>query len=76
MDWRSLRDGTADNSYAHAVCIGVHLARFEIALGAITFFLAYPNAQVAPETTAADMEFENFFLIAPKSHKCLIKLNQ
>ncbi|KAJ9115436.1 hypothetical protein QFC22_005193 [Naganishia vaughanmartiniae] len=57
------------------VCIGVHLAKFEIALGAITFFLAYPNAQVAPQTTAGDMEFENFFLIAPKSHKCFIKLD-
>lgn len=54
------------------VCIGLHLARFEIALGAITFFKAYPTARVAPQMTEADMEFENFFLIAPKGHKCLV----
>jgi cytochrome P450 len=56
------------------VCIGLHLAKFEIALGTISFFEAYPTARVAPQMTDDGMEFENFFLIAPKGHKCLVVL--
>jgi hypothetical protein len=66
--------GAALTPFFSPVCIGLHLARFEIALGAITFLRAYPTARIAARTTDADMEFENFFLIAPKAHKCLVVL--
>ncbi|KAK5053854.1 hypothetical protein LTR84_001816 [Exophiala bonariae] len=53
-------------------CLGIHLARTELRLGAAEFFLRCPNAKLAPTTTPQSMEMENHFLIAPKSHKCEI----
>lgn len=56
------------------VCIGIHLARTELRLGAAGFFRQCKDARLAPSTTASSMEMENFFLIAPKSHRCEILL--
>ena len=53
-------------------CLGIHLARMELRLGAAEFFLRCPNAKLAPGTTPESMEMENHFLIAPKSHRCEI----
>lgn len=44
----------------------------ELLTGAFVFFKECPSAVLAPETTDETMEFENYFLIAPKSHKCEI----
>jgi len=44
----------------------------EIFLAAVTFFRECPTVELAPNMTDEDMEFENFFLIMPKSHKCEI----
>lgn len=56
------------------VCIGIHLARTELRLAAAGFFRHCKGARLAPSTTASSMEMENFFLIAPKSHRCEILL--
>jgi hypothetical protein len=56
------------------VCIGVHLVQMELALAAVRFFQEFRNARLAPETTPDSMEFENYFLVAPKSHRCNIIL--
>ena len=51
-------------------CIGLHLARMELRLGAAEFFRNSAQPRLAPSTTPDSMEMENFFLIAPKSHRC------
>lgn len=48
------------------------LGRTELRLGAAVFFRECPGARLAPSTTPESMEPENFFLIAPSSHKCEI----
>lgn len=52
----------------------MHLANLELAFGAATFFKAFPNARLAKETDESTMEMENYFLIAPKSHACMVTL--
>ncbi|KAH8724686.1 putative benzoate 4-monooxygenase cytochrome P450 [Phaeosphaeriaceae sp. PMI808] len=56
------------------VCIGLHLAHSELCLAATKFFKECPTAIM--RTCDEDMEFENYFLIAPKGHKCEIALGQ
>jgi len=55
-------------------CIGVHLARMELRYAAAVFFREIKGARLAESATPQSMEFVNFFLIAPKSHKCEITL--
>ena len=53
-------------------CLGLHLAIKDMALAAATFFRTFPNARLPPQTNAVSMEMENYFLVAPKSHECVI----
>lgn len=57
-------------------CIGIHLAMLELLLGTFLFFKQCPTAVLSPTTTNESMEFENYFLIAPKSHRCEVQLRQ
>lgn len=59
-------------TYLHIVCIGLHLAQAELSLAAAKFFRDCSGAVV--QTRDEDMEFENYFLIAPKGHSCEIVL--
>lgn len=52
------------------VCIGMHLAYMELSLATAKFFRKLPNTKTW--TLEEDMEFENYFVITPKSHKCEI----
>ncbi|KAL4861443.1 hypothetical protein BDV12DRAFT_204017 [Aspergillus spectabilis] len=56
------------------ICLGIHLARMELRLATVQFFRHCPGARLAASTTAESMEMENFFLIAPKSHRCNIEI--
>ena len=56
------------------ICLGIHLALQELMLGAFVFFKTCATARLAPSTTDSSMDFENYFLIAPRSHKCEILL--
>ncbi|KAL3445280.1 cytochrome P450 [Aspergillus insuetus] len=56
------------------VCIGMHLAMLELFTGLVVFFLNCPKARLSPDTTDESMEFENYFLVAPKEHCCKITL--
>lgn len=56
------------------ICLGIHLARMELRLATAIFFRECKGARLAPGTTAEMMEVENYFLIAPKSHRCEIAL--
>jgi cytochrome P450 len=55
-------------------CIGLHLASMELRIGAFEFFRRFPSARLAQSTTPESMEMENFFLIAPKSHRCEVEV--
>ncbi|KAG7406249.1 Cytochrome P450 monooxygenase azaI [Fusarium oxysporum f. sp. rapae] len=57
-----------------ALCIGIHLAYMELRVTTAAFFRKFRGAQVHASMTEDDMELENYTLIAPKSHKCLITL--
>jgi len=53
-------------------CIGIHLARMELRYAVAFFFRDCKGIRLAKSTTPESMEFENFFLIAPKAHRCEI----
>ncbi|KAF1944094.1 cytochrome P450 [Clathrospora elynae] len=57
-------------------CIGIHLARMELRYAVAFFFRECQGIHLAAKTTPESMEFENFFLIAPKAHRCEITFNQ
>lgn len=42
----------------------------ELLLGTFLFFKQCPGAVLAPSATDAAMEMENYFLVAPKGHRC------
>lgn len=56
------------------VCLGLHLAYIELRLAAAMFFRECRGATISDCMTDDMMEFENHFLIAPKSHCCYITL--
>jgi hypothetical protein len=46
----------------------------ELRLGSAEFFRQGKGAKLAPETTDASMEMENFFLVTPRAHQCVVVL--
>ena len=52
----------------------MHLAYMELRLASAEFFRQCKGAKLAPETTDASMEMENFFLVTPRAHKCMVVL--
>lgn len=55
------------------VCLGIHLAMLELTMVTFRFLKECPTAELCASTTPGSMEIENFFLIAPKSHRCEIQ---
>ena len=55
-------------------CLGLNLARMELLLTTAVFLLQCPDARVSSSTTTETMDFENFFLIAPRGHKCEVTM--
>ncbi|KAI0595750.1 cytochrome P450 [Biscogniauxia sp. FL1348] len=57
-------------------CIGLHLARVEIRLATALFFRTFPNAKMSTSNgmSEKDMVPEEYFLIVPSGHRCLIDL--
>jgi hypothetical protein len=57
------------------VCIGLHLARIELRLGAALFFRKFPYAHPSTKEgmSEEDMVMKSFFLMAPQGHRCLIE---
>ncbi|KAK4981041.1 hypothetical protein LTR28_007969 [Elasticomyces elasticus] len=70
---QEMKDAYSPFGAGSRTCIGMHLAMLELLLGAFIFFKRCPEAVLAPATTDESMEFVNYFLIAPKSHRCLIR---
>lgn len=53
----------------------MHLAHYQMLLGLIAFFSAYPDARIAAETTDDDMKQVQYFVNAPKGGKCIVELH-
>ncbi|KAL3419452.1 cytochrome P450 [Phlyctema vagabunda] len=56
------------------ICIGLHLAYMELSLATAMFFRTFPSARTL--ASEEEMEFENYFVIAPRSHKCEIIIDR
>lgn len=56
------------------VCIGQHLARMEIRMGAAVLFKHCPGLKLSSNMTDSMMEMENFFVVAPIGHRCDVTL--
>ncbi|KAK6355454.1 hypothetical protein TWF696_004551 [Orbilia brochopaga] len=50
-------------------CLGQNLAMMELRLLAAAMLTVCPDAELAPSCTDESMEFENYFVVKPKSHK-------
>lgn len=57
------------------ICIGMHLAWMELRLGTALFFRECRGIQLASDMTDDMMELENHFLVAPKAHRCSVRLD-
>lgn len=55
-------------------CIGMHLAYHELRLATTLFWRTFPNSTVSTKEGMSDkdMDPDLFFLMSPKSHRCLI----
>ncbi|KAI1871900.1 hypothetical protein JX265_005886 [Neoarthrinium moseri] len=71
---KAMKDSFLPFGGGSRVCIGLHLARMELRLATARFFATFPYAEVssAEGFKEADMEPAMFFLLSPKSHRCLI----
>ncbi|CAK7222504.1 hypothetical protein SEUCBS140593_004921 [Sporothrix eucalyptigena] len=56
------------------ICLGIHLARIELRLALAMFFSACRGTTLSPSMTDDVMEMQNYFLIAPRGHRCNISL--
>ncbi|KAK4545859.1 hypothetical protein LTR36_002423 [Oleoguttula mirabilis] len=57
-------------------CAGIHLAYIELRLATAEFFRRMSGVSLAPSATRECMEQENYFLIAPRGHKCEITMKR
>lgn len=53
-------------------CLGIHLARMELRYGLAMFLRRCKDLKLASSVTEDSMAVENFFLIAPKAHECML----
>ncbi|CAJ2504798.1 Uu.00g121920.m01.CDS01 [Anthostomella pinea] len=74
---RDMKDSFVPFGGGSRICLGIHLARMELRLAAARFFKTFPNARVstAEGFCDEDMEPEMFFLLSPKSKRCLVEVS-
>lgn len=59
------------------VCIGMHLAKIEIRMGAALFFKKFPNAHMSTRDgmTLEEMNPLMYFMATPRGMRCLVDGN-
>jgi cytochrome P450 len=57
------------------VCIGMHLAKIEIRMGAALFFKKFPNAHMSTRDgmTLEEMNPLMYFMATPRGMRCLVE---
>lgn len=60
--------------FGSRTCLGIHMARMEMRLAVAEFFKTLPGIRLASSVTENSMAMENYFLIAPASHRCEVTL--
>ncbi|KAI9710719.1 MAG: hypothetical protein M1820_002552 [Bogoriella megaspora] len=58
------------------ICLGIHMAQMQLRITTAQFFRECQDARLCPSVTPASMELKDYFVIAPKSHKCEITLRK
>ena len=53
-------------------CLGIHLARMELRYGLALFLRRCMDLKLSSSVTTESMTVENFFLIAPREHECML----
>jgi cytochrome P450 len=56
-------------------CLGMHLVKMELRLGAAEFFRECAGAKVSESMGPEDMEFATFSLVSPKGNRCCVRLS-
>ncbi|KAI0133364.1 cytochrome P450 [Hypoxylon sp. NC0597] len=71
---KAMKDAFLPFGGGSRICIGIHLAKMELRLATARFFTRFPNSRVSrlEGFTDEDMEPALYFLLAPKSQRCLI----
>lgn len=71
---------TPDQKYAFTpfgggtrVCLGIHLAMMELRHGIAEFVRQCGYLELSRLTSPESMEFENYFLIAPRGHRLMVE---
>ncbi|KAF3807810.1 putative sterigmatocystin biosynthesis P450 monooxygenase [Colletotrichum gloeosporioides] len=57
------------------VCVGLHLARMELRMGAALLFRKCTGLKLSASMKESMMDMENFFIIAPVGHQCDVTLD-
>ncbi|KAH6660901.1 cytochrome protein [Truncatella angustata] len=74
---KAMKDAFVPFGGGSRVCLGLHLARMELRLATARFFTAFPNARISSLEgfKDEDMEPEMYFLLTPKTHRCLLEVS-
>ncbi|OTA99874.1 hypothetical protein M426DRAFT_324762 [Hypoxylon sp. CI-4A] len=72
---KAMKDAFVAFGGGSRICIGLHLAKMELRLATARFFTRFPNSKVSQKEgfTDDDMDPIMFFLLSPKSQRCLIE---
>ncbi|KAI1809246.1 cytochrome P450 [Poronia punctata] len=73
---QAMKDSFMPFGAGSRICIGLHLAKMELRIGAARFFKAFPGAKISAVEGMSDedMRPELFFLANPTGHRCLVEL--
>lgn len=75
--WSHLQDNYNSNQLMRiiTVCIGMHLAKIEIRMGAALFFKKFPNAHMSTRDgmTLEEMNPLMYFMATPRGMRCLVE---
>ena len=53
--------------------MGIHLAQMELRHGLAEFFRECHDLELSEATTPRSMEMKNYFLVGPKSKRCMVR---
>ncbi|ORY70424.1 cytochrome protein [Pseudomassariella vexata] len=72
---QAMKDSFVPFGGGSRICLGLHLARIELRLATARFFRTFPNAKMSnlEGFSDEDMKPAMFFLLTPKTRRCLVE---